>query len=200
MLFVTNLTWNSFTSQKVNGNVLLLYVLIYNLKVSFTFHSTFLQLNVIKMLSMQKLSFSLLPAIFFELPITRTFFDFPWRSELSGGDCSTKLKKLVNGKRISIRNVTIGKMGLPFQNFHLFREFSVARTRKSFTIYIPTGIYGNPIGQLCLSGPGYSSPTVINFSIYLTVLKKISVPFIFTISATTATDSFSSRLRKQRDS
>ena len=28
--------------------------------------------------------FSLLPAIFFELPITRTFFDFPWRFELSG--------------------------------------------------------------------------------------------------------------------
>ena len=31
------------------GNVLLLNVLIYNLKVSFNFHSTFLQLNVIKM-------------------------------------------------------------------------------------------------------------------------------------------------------
>ena len=35
------------------GNVLLLYVLIYNLKVSFNFHSTFLQLNVIKMLTVQ---------------------------------------------------------------------------------------------------------------------------------------------------
>ena len=111
--------------------------------------------------------FSLLPAIFFELPITRTFFDFPWRFGLSGVDCSTKLKKLVNGKRISIRNVPIGKMGLPFQNFRLSREFSVAQTKKSFTIYIPTGIYGNPIGQLCLSGPSYSSPTVINFSRYL---------------------------------
>ena len=31
--------------------------------------------------------FSLLPAIFFELPITRTYFDFPWRYELSGVDC-----------------------------------------------------------------------------------------------------------------
>ena len=30
--------------------------------------------------------FSLLPAIYFELPITRTFFDFPWRFELSGVD------------------------------------------------------------------------------------------------------------------
>ena len=30
------------------GNVLLRYVLLYNLKVSFNFHSTFLQLNVIK--------------------------------------------------------------------------------------------------------------------------------------------------------
>ena len=58
MLLVTNLTWNSFTSQKVKcmlylGNVLLLYVLIYNLKVSFDFQSTFLQLNVIKMLTVQ---------------------------------------------------------------------------------------------------------------------------------------------------
>ena len=88
MLFVTNLTWNSFTSQKVKcmlylGEVLSLYVLIYNLKVSFNFHSTFLQLNVIKMLTVQwKLFFSLLPAIFFELPITQTpdnsnFFRFP---------------------------------------------------------------------------------------------------------------------------
>ena len=119
------------------------------------------------MLTVQKLPFSLLLAIFFELPITRTFFDFPWRFGLSGVDCSTKRKKLVNGKRISIRNVPIGKMGLPFQNFRLSREFSVAQTKKSFTIYIPTGIYGNPIGQLCLSGPSYSSPTVINFSRYL---------------------------------
>ena len=31
------------------GYVLLLYVLIYNLEVSFSFHLTFLQLNMIKM-------------------------------------------------------------------------------------------------------------------------------------------------------
>ena len=54
MLFVTNLTWNSFTSQKVKcmlylGNVLLRYVLIYNQEVSFNFHLTFLQLRVFKM-------------------------------------------------------------------------------------------------------------------------------------------------------
>ena len=35
------------------GNVLLRYVLIYNLEVSFNFHSTFLQLNVMKMFTMQ---------------------------------------------------------------------------------------------------------------------------------------------------
>ena len=34
-------------------------------------------------------SLSLLPAIFFELPITRTFFDFPWRFELSGVNCTS---------------------------------------------------------------------------------------------------------------
>ena len=35
------------------GNVLLVYVLMHNLKVSFNFHSTFLQLNVIKMFTVQ---------------------------------------------------------------------------------------------------------------------------------------------------
>ena len=34
-------------------NVLLLYLLIYNLEVSFNFHSTFLQLNVIKIFTVQ---------------------------------------------------------------------------------------------------------------------------------------------------
>ena len=37
----------------------------------------------------QKLFFTLLSAIFFELPITRTFFDFPWRFALSGVDCTS---------------------------------------------------------------------------------------------------------------
>ena len=35
------------------GNVLLLCVLICNLKISFNFHSTFLQLNEIEMLTVQ---------------------------------------------------------------------------------------------------------------------------------------------------
>ena len=35
------------------GYVLLRYVLIYNLEVSFNFHLTFLQLNVIKMFAVQ---------------------------------------------------------------------------------------------------------------------------------------------------
>ena len=34
-----------------------------------------------------KTAFFLLPAILSELLITRTFFDFPWRFELSGVDC-----------------------------------------------------------------------------------------------------------------
>ena len=42
----------------------------------------------------------------------------------------TKVKKLVNGKRISIRNVLIGKTGLPFQNFRLSREFSSGTNQK----------------------------------------------------------------------
>ena len=35
------------------GNVLLRYVLIYKLEVSFNFHFTFQQLNMIKMFTMQ---------------------------------------------------------------------------------------------------------------------------------------------------
>ena len=55
------------------GNVLLRYVLIYNLEVSFNFQLTFLQLNATKMFTLQlELFFSFLPAIFLELPITRT--------------------------------------------------------------------------------------------------------------------------------
>ena len=54
------------------GYGLLRYVLIYNLEVSFNFHLTFLQLNVIKMFTaQQKLFFTLLSATFFELPISR---------------------------------------------------------------------------------------------------------------------------------
>ena len=68
------------------GYILLRYVLINNLEVSFNFHLTFLQVNVIKMFTFRSLMgschctvleknfFFLFPAIFFELPITRTFF------------------------------------------------------------------------------------------------------------------------------
>ena len=54
------------------GFVFLRFVPIYNQEVSLNFHLT-LQLNAIKMFTVQqKLFFSLLPASFFELPITRT--------------------------------------------------------------------------------------------------------------------------------
>ena len=44
---------------------------------------------------------------------------------------SRNMKKLVNGKRISIRNVPTGKTGLPFQNFRLSREFSSGTNQKN---------------------------------------------------------------------
>ena len=37
----------------------------------------------------------------------------------------------MDGKRISIRNVPIGKTGLPFQNFRLSREFSSGTNHKN---------------------------------------------------------------------
>ena len=55
MLFVTYLTWNLkiLKRKPYLGNVLLRYVLIYNLEVSFNFRLTLLQLNVIKMFTVQ---------------------------------------------------------------------------------------------------------------------------------------------------
>ena len=58
------------------GYVLFRYVLIYNLEVSFNFHLTFEDISTIKcdenVHCAVKLFFTLLSAIFFELPITRT--------------------------------------------------------------------------------------------------------------------------------
>ena len=53
MLFLTNLTSQKVKCMLYLGNVLLLSAVIYNLPVSFNFRPTFLQLNVIKMLTVQ---------------------------------------------------------------------------------------------------------------------------------------------------
>ena len=55
------------------GNVLLRYVLIYNLKVSFNVHC-----------AVKTVFFTLLLAIFFELLITRTFLRFPLKVRVIG--------------------------------------------------------------------------------------------------------------------
>ena len=58
-MFVTNLRETALLLKTVKpmlylGNILLLlYILIYNLAVSFNFHLTFLQLSVIKMFTVQ---------------------------------------------------------------------------------------------------------------------------------------------------
>ena len=87
--FVTNLTKGETAlilktiRRMLNlGYVFLRYILIYNLEVSFNFSCNIFTIKV----------FSLLPAIYFELPITRTpdntnFFRFAWRFELSGVVC-----------------------------------------------------------------------------------------------------------------
>ena len=58
MLIVTGLCEAPFLLKTVKhmihlGYVLLRYLLFYNLEVSFNFHLTFLQLNVIKMFNVQ---------------------------------------------------------------------------------------------------------------------------------------------------
>ena len=57
--------------------VLLCYVLIYNLEVSFNSHLIFLQLNVIKMLSVQQKLFFLTPGYFLRAPDNSNLFRFP---------------------------------------------------------------------------------------------------------------------------
>ena len=58
------------------GYVLLHYVLIYNLDVSFNFHLTFLQLNVFKIFTVTS-QFSFLPAHFLRASDNSNFFRFP---------------------------------------------------------------------------------------------------------------------------
>ena len=90
MLFVTNLIWNSFTSQNSTSHTQFRQCFVTsrsdlesrNIFSDLSIVSlTFLQLNGWLKCSLCRKNwfFSLLPAIFFELPITRTFFDFPWR-------------------------------------------------------------------------------------------------------------------------
>ena len=57
--------------------VLLCYVLIYNLEVSFNSHLIFLQLNVIKMLTVQQKLFFLTPGYFLRAPDNSNLFRFP---------------------------------------------------------------------------------------------------------------------------
>ena len=86
------------------GNVLLRYVLIYNLEVSFNFHLTFLLWLKCSLCSKNLFfSFSLLPAIFFDFPITRNHFRFPLKVRVIGSRLyfywDTQRKLLRRGER-----------------------------------------------------------------------------------------------------
>ena len=89
------------------GYVLLRYVLIYNLEVSFNFLLTSLQLDVMKMFTVQqKLFFTLLSAIFFELAITRTPDNSNLFSISLGGSIYrewTVIKRITNDFRIKLK-------------------------------------------------------------------------------------------------
>ena len=87
MLFVTNITWNSFSTQNSKAHALfrlccLRYVLIYNQEVNFNFQITFLQLNVIKMFS--KNWFSLTSGYLHRGPDNWNYFPFPLKVRVIG--------------------------------------------------------------------------------------------------------------------
>ena len=66
------------------GNVLLRYVLIYNLEVSFNFYLTFLQLTVIKMFTVQYKNCFFFPysQLFFRAPDNSNVFGFPLKVQV----------------------------------------------------------------------------------------------------------------------
>ena len=64
------------------GYVLLSYVLIYNLEISFNFHLTFLQLNVIKCLLCSKNCSFLTPGHFLPSPNNSNLFRFPLKARV----------------------------------------------------------------------------------------------------------------------
>ena len=67
------------------GNAFLRYILIYNLEVSFNFHLTFLQSNVIKMFTTQKNN-CFFPALgyFLRAPDNSNLFRFPLKVRVIG--------------------------------------------------------------------------------------------------------------------
>ena len=66
------------------GYLLLRYVLIYNLEVSFNFHLTFLQLNVIKIYCAVRTVFFRTPGYFLLAPDNSHFFRFPLKVRVIG--------------------------------------------------------------------------------------------------------------------
>ena len=66
------------------GNALLRYILIYNLEVSFNFHLTFLQSNVIKMFTMQKKTVFFPHGYFLRAPANSNLFRFPLKVRAIG--------------------------------------------------------------------------------------------------------------------
>ena len=74
------------------GNALLRYVLIYNLAVSFNFHLTFQQLNVIEMFTIcsKNCFFFLTPGYFLRAPEYSSRFQFPLKVRVIGTVCTLR--------------------------------------------------------------------------------------------------------------
>ena len=77
-----------------------------------------------------KLFLTLLAAIFFELPITRTFFDFRWRFELSGVDCSPKPIPIIVSFQLSAAFL---HQFMSFRNCSLFSLLFIVNLSRSYS-------------------------------------------------------------------
>ena len=94
--------------------------------------------------------FSLLPAISFEFPITRTFFDFPWRFELSGVDYIKTPKIRTVGPRLSTPLLSGPRLISIFRA--LISRTSIIRALINLTLIIRTSIFRTSIFLTCFSG------------------------------------------------
>ena len=109
------------------GYVLLRYVLIYNLEVSFNFHVTFLQLNQIKSSLCSKNCFLPYSRLFSRAPDNLNFFRFPLKVRVIGSPLYLYTVKNVMSSFNKVRSKT--ELRIRFQPASLTRPGGYSRIK-----------------------------------------------------------------------
>ena len=98
----------------------------FNLEVFFNFHMTFLQLMWLKCSLCSKNCFLPSSRLFF----SKSFFDFPWRFELSGVDCSPKPIPIIVSFQLSAAFL---HQFMSFRNSTLFSPLFIVNLSRSYS-------------------------------------------------------------------